>query len=177
MKIAITGTHQVGKTVLIQTVKASLPNDTLEQVKFPPELAIDIIKSLDFRWRDASTDAYKNFEKCLFNYYCLTAKLDINFLADRLPVDVIAYWTYVLREQIPDDMHKDLFIAMKQYDVIYFYREENLNDERGFIQQEIENWLIKMNHLAGIQHFPFYRKDFDEVVNEIVDTFRVNVGE
>lgn len=172
MKIAITGTHGVGKTTLIDAIQADLPTNTLEHVKFPPELAIDIIKSLDFRWRDASKDAYKNFEKCLFNYYCLISKLDISFLADRLPIDVIAYWTYILREPIPDDMLKDLHISMKQYDKIYFYKEDNLDDERGFIQQEIENWLIKMYHLANIQCFIFYRKDFNKIVDEIVDTFR-----
>ena len=177
MKIAITGTHKVGKTTLVDDIQADFPlflkngKRPKEYIKFPPELAIDIIKALDFRWRDASKDVYRNFEKCLFNYYCLTAKLDINFLSDRLPVDVIAYWTYILREPIPDDMLRDLHVSMQQYDRIYFYKEDNLDDERGFIQQEIENWLIKMHHLAGVQHFVFYRKDFDEIKDEIVNTF------
>lgn len=176
VKIAVTGTHGVGKTVLIQSVKASLPTDVLEHIKFPPELAIDIIKSLGFRWQDVNKDTYKNFEKCLFNYYCLVSKLDINFLADRLPIDVIAYWTYILREPIPDDMLRDLVKSIKQYDTIYFYKEDNLDSERGFIQQEIENWLIKMYHLADVPYFVFYRKDFDEIVDEIVDTFVEKLG-
>ena len=166
VKIAIIGTHGIGKTALIQRIKEKVGPELLT----PPELARDILEALKMDWREAEWDRLRDFQLTLLSYTMLVSQMPGPLLADRCPLDVLAYMTY---QNPANNIVTNIFSLAEQaalrYNHIYFYRaySTSLSDE----QQAIQSLLKKICKILSIATIDFTRADADQIVNSIVKRY------
>jgi len=165
VKIAIIGPHGVGKTTLIKQVKEKVGSELLT----PPELARDILEALKMDWRDAEWDRLRDFQITLFSYSLLVSQMPGPLLADRCPLDVLAYTTY--QNPANDIVGRVISVtqqAVSRYDCIYFYRKKTCTSPE---QQVIQELLIKLCAMFLVEPRYFCRDDTDRIVEEIAERY------
>lgn len=122
MKIAIIGTHGVGKTTIVNDVCMQLSQYDISLLKVR-EQSREWIEEYGFSWRDSNPYQFGHYELSLFNYFMFMFMFDNNIVADRSPFDVAAY--------------AKLFCPKSFMDKIY----EGLTENEAFLKNGIQYYL------------------------------------
>jgi hypothetical protein len=122
MKIAIIGTHGVGKTTIVNDVCSQLGKYDIPLLKVR-EQSRDWIEEYGFSWRNCNPYQFGNYELGLFHYFMFMFMFDNNIISDRSPFDVAAY--------------AKLFCPQSFMNKIY----DGLNENRAFLKNGITYYL------------------------------------
>ncbi len=89
LQIIICGAHGVGKTTLAKKLADEL------KIKYVPEVARELIKLLDFNWKEEDEEYVAEFEKAIYHWYKFVFEYlsdrNCSYVADRSLYDVAAY--------------------------------------------------------------------------------------
>lgn len=115
MRIAVSGTHRVGKTSLIEALSARLPD---HEVIEEPYLVLE-----EEGYELAHPPTLEDFEAQLRRSCVMTGELAADALVDRCPLDFVAYLRSLEEDYEPDvDALRE---AMEELDLVVFVGVES----------------------------------------------------
>jgi hypothetical protein len=180
-KVAIIGTHGVGKTTLAETclatIRSLVPDYPLLYLR---EQAKEWLDRYDYDWKTSHISQYAEYEQALFHYFNFGFMFNRPTLSDRCPIDVLAYSKLFAPKSIFDLLRSQFLelAPMYQYGIqYYFYVSEELDDIALDVQNTIELLLKQLN----IQYTAFGRAEHtaihDSIVKYFLDGYNLETGE
>jgi len=147
-KIAIAGSHNIGKTTLAKRLA-----DTTGLV-YIPEVARELLNmSKNWDWRNADEKQILAFEKAIYHSHLFFISLYGTFISDRSVFDIAAYCLYHDKQRLTDYgncLIKDE-LEKKRYDAILFYVSGyNQKDEAGEYIHKILDGLLTVGYMKGL---------------------------
>lgn len=171
-RVAVIGTHQVGKTFLVkrvfEQVKQQDPDNPVILVK---EQAAEWISEFRFDWTSCPPHVYAEYERALFHYYMFAIQSARPILMDRSPIDPIAYAMLLCPVSVTQELTKYLeeYVPyISENLVIYYYHAKNLTGQAGLIQDNLDE-LLEEYYFRQV--FKFTREDFPAVEEQLVKYF------
>jgi len=181
MRIVLVGAQGTGKTTALKVFSKIF---NLQPIY---EGAINLLKELNYNWRNSSHEKNLMFESVLLfydRYKIGLMKKYKNFIADRCSIDIMAYLNYHY-ENIPDrDLKRTLKIVyfkmiqecLKNFnflknniDLIVFCRNYRIEDDIApFIDKKIEEILI--HHFRDTQDKIFISKRYPSTDFDLIET-------
>jgi adenylate kinase family enzyme len=140
-KIAISGSHGIGKTTLAKKISKEF------KIKYIPEVARELMEHKHFNWKKAKKFQVMIFEKAILYSHLFYIVNEKKFISDRSIIDILAYveWN---KEKLKASTYFERLISTLNlyiekfnnfYDILLFYNNGYRNrDEIGeFIHYKI----------------------------------------
>ena len=168
-KIAICGTHGVGKTTLAKYLSE------ISGYKYIPEMARELLEVKEKKFNELNARDVMDFQSAVYFSHIFMIRGQTQFVSDRGIIDHFAYLAYHVRKGTlyPDLLPLYSILSKKirtelvgTYDLILYYSPEGVNLDRE--QQEIDNLISQYLSLFHPDYVSVNRRTISGWSNNMV---------